>query len=223
MFKELIHFVRHAPGTLALLKKLSHAELYDRLMLKGEEAGMAAWRAALTAGVRGKVLEIGCGTGLMFPYYAPDVRLAAVELEPEFLELAKGRADEAAAKIRLFVGDGAHLPFSARHFDYVIVSLVLCSVGSVEDVLTECRRVLAHGGELRLIEHVRSDRPVSGAVMDLLNPLWLRLNRQGCHMNRKTEVLIQQSDFIVDESRPFKIFAPGIPAFPMRWMRVRPR
>lgn len=220
MIRELLHFLAHTPATLALSRRLPHPQLYDTLMLRADDRGMAAGRAALVENVRGDVLEIGCGTGLMFPYYPDDICLAAVELIPEFLELAKLQARKSPARISLFHGDGAHLPFSAKRFDFVIFGLVLCSVRSVAEVLKETRRVLKPSGEIRLIEHVRSAQPVHGAVMDALNPLWKFLNQQNCHMNRRTESLLEENGFRIVEIKSFKIFSPGVPAFPMRWMRA---
>ncbi len=220
MLKEMLHFLRHAPATLALSRRLPHPQLYDTLMLRGDERGMSFWRASLLENLHGDVLEIGCGTGLMFPYYPDEICLAAVELVPEFLEIAKSRARKSDARISLFHGDGAHLPFSENRFDFVIFGLVLCSVGSVTRVLSEVKRVLRPQGEIRLIEHVRSAQPFHGAVMDALNPVWKLLNHQNCHMNRRTESLLDENGFQITEIKSFKIFSPGIPAFPMRWMRA---
>ena len=220
MIKELLHFLIHAPATLARYRHLSHPQLYDTLMQRGDEYGMSDWRRSLIEDLHGNVLEIGCGTGLMFPYYPDDICLAAIELIPEFLELAKLRARKSAARISLFHGDGTQLPFSQKPFDFVIFGLVLCSVRSVPQVLQETRRVLKAGGEIRLIEHVRSDQRFHGAVMDVLNPLWVYLNKQNCHLNRRTRSLLEENGFGITEIKPFKIFSPGIPAFPMRWMRA---
>lgn len=181
---------------------------------------MALRRASLLENLHGDVLEIGCGTGLMFPYYPDEICLAAVELIPDFLELAKSRARKSDARISLFHSDGSHLPFSEKRFDFVIFGLVLCSVNSVADVLRETRRVLKPGGEIRLIEHVRSARPLHGAMMDAVNPLWKFLNRQNCHLNRRTESLLEENGFRITEIKAFKIFSPGMPAFPMRWMQA---
>lgn len=222
MLKEILHFAVHVPETLALKRKLNQSELYDTLMLRAEEAGMAKWRTALVEDVKGQVLEIGCGTGLMFKHYNNCTRLSAIEPEAEFLELARNRVATSPARVFLASSDGQVLPFRGHTFDYVIISLVLCSVPSAKTVLDEVKRVLRDGGELRLIEHVRSTRPLSGMVMDALNPLWLALNHQGCNMNRHTESVLEQNGFALKEVKPFKTFTPGLPAFPNRWIRAVP-
>ncbi|NIR52278.1 hypothetical protein GWO43_27170 [candidate division KSB1 bacterium] len=55
MLKEVLHFVAHVPKTLALKRQLNHPEFYDTLMLRGEKAGLAHWRANLVEDVRGRV------------------------------------------------------------------------------------------------------------------------------------------------------------------------
>lgn len=219
MLKEITHFLFHAPRSIALNAKLPHAEFYDTIMLRGDEAGMADWRSSLVEDIKGQVLEIGCGTGLMFSHYNHQVNLMALELKPEFMNLAKSRANTASAKIDLCLGNATMLPFSREAFEYVVCALVLCSVSSVVQVLSEIRRVLNPGGEVRLIEHVRSTKRLSGALMHVFNPLWLMLNNQGCNMNRRTETLLEQNGFILKEVKSFKVFAPGLPAFPMRWIK----
>lgn len=222
MLKELVSFAYHAPKALYLSKKLPHAELYDLLMLRAEKMGMDRWRQELVGDLSGSVLEIGCGTGLMFPYYPKTLRVMATEIFADFLEPAKGRARTAPATIELSMGAGEAIPFKDELFDCVVVGLVMCSVQDPAKVLQEIRRVLKPTGELRLIEHVISPKPVSAFLMNKLNPLWLHLNKQNCHMNRDTEATIAASGFHLQEVVPFKILPQGIPAFPMRWIRAFP-
>jgi ubiquinone/menaquinone biosynthesis C-methylase UbiE len=122
--------------------------------------------------------------------------------------------------VELRPGDAEKLDFDKGRFDAVVASLVLCSVTSPEHVLAEIRRVLKPGGELRLVEHVVSDRPVSAVLMRAFDPIWLRLNGQGCRMSRDTEKTLERASFEIVERHPFQIFAPGLPAFPMRRLRA---
>ena len=221
MIKEILHFVLHAPQTVILQHRLSQAELYDTLMQRSEERGIAEWRSSLARDVDGVGLEIGCGTGLMFRHYKKGQRIVAMELESEFLTFARNRSDTSDAGISLAHADAQFLPFAEKVFDYIIIALVLCSVKSVQKVLEEVKRVLKKNGEVRLIEHVRSHRKMSGLVMDFLNPIWLGLNGQSCNMNRRTEALLEEGGFQLKEVVHFKIFAPGLPAFPMRWIQAQ--
>ena len=62
----------------------------------------------------------------------------------------------------------------------------------------------------------------AGALMRATNPLWRALNGQGCNMHRDPLPAIRDAGFTIDRTEPFQIFAPGIPAFPMRaiWARA---
>lgn len=221
MLKELIHLARHAPATLLLQRRLAHVDLYDELMARGEARGMAERRRALVSDLSGAILEIGCGTGLMFPHYPAGAHVVAVEIDPDFLERARMRAAESPAHIELISGDAQHLPFAAGSFEAVVSGLVFCSVPSPEAAFAEIRRVLRPGGELRMIEHVISSRRISGAMMHAVDPLWLRLNRQGCHLDRDTEAAARAAGFLDVRAEAFQVYSPGLPAFPMRMIYAR--
>lgn len=220
MIRELAHLVRHTPATLALMRRLPQAELYDELIGRADAAGLAARRAALVADLAGRVVEIGCGTGAMFAAYPRGVDVIAVEPEPAFAALA---ARAAPPRITLIEASGDALPLADATADAAVLALVLCSVGSVDDVARELARVVRPGGALRLIEHVRSDRRVVGALMDAIDPVWLRINRQGCHLNRDPLPALGRAGFAVERVEPFQIWSAGLPAFPMRAIRARRR
>lgn len=223
MLRELAHFLFWAPQSLYLKSRLSQAELYDRLMGRAESRGMAPFRRRLVEGLTGEVLEVGAGTGLGLPYYGPDARVVALEPDEAFRALAVPRAAASPARIELTDGSLDALPFADGRFDALVCALVLCSVGDVATALREMRRVVRPGGEVRLIEHVRSERPVAGRLMELANPAWLFLNGQGCNLHRDTTRLVREAGYEVLEDEPFQLFSPGLPAFPMRLMRTRPR
>jgi hypothetical protein len=75
MIAELAHFLRYAPATLALQRRLPQDQLYATLIARADAAGLANQRAVLVAGLRGHVVEIGCGTVAMFPWYSGDLRM----------------------------------------------------------------------------------------------------------------------------------------------------
>jgi ubiquinone/menaquinone biosynthesis C-methylase UbiE len=122
--------------------------------------------------------------------------------------------------VRAVTGDEMRLGFSDSTFDAVVLGLVLCSVPSVEPVLAEARRVLRRGGQLRALEHVRSESFIGGLLMDATNSLWLRLNRQGCNWNRQPIPKIEAAGFHVDDVHAFQRFDTLAPAFPMRRVRA---
>lgn len=216
MLREIGHFLRHAPGVLREQRGRSQAELYEHLMERAEGAGLGAARARLVGDLEGRVLEIGSGTGRTFRHYPAGARVVGVEPDAGFLGLRDGR-------FPALRGSGTALPFATDSVDHVVIALVLCSVPDPGAVLAEARRVLRPGGTVRLLEHVRSERAVAGLLMDAFDPIWLHLNRQGCHLNRRTEEHISSGGFEIIEREAFQLWSPGLPAFPMLRLSARPR
>ncbi len=220
MLRELGHFVRTAREIVPLQKQYPRNQFSDLLMAKADEQGYADVRRELVGDLKGRVLEIGCGTGTMFQYYGPDAQVGAIEPEEDFLELAIPRAERSDGRIRVARGDAMQLAFADATFDAVVFGLVLCSVPSVERALAEAHRVLRPGGLLRALEHVRSERAVPALFMDLFNPIWMRMNKQSCRMNRHPLADIEAAGFVVDDVRSFQRFDTVMPAFPMRRVRA---
>ena len=164
--------------------------LYDAFCTLADWRGMAAWRRWLCGGARGRVLDLGCGTGRNLPYYPATVRLIAVDPEGNVLERAHRRAPRA----RLVQARSEQLPFRDGVFDAVVSGLVFCSVNDPPRGLAEIRRVLAPGGELRMMEHVRSPVRWRARFEDRIQPLWTRITG-GCHPNRDTEATVRGSGF----------------------------
>lgn len=220
MIKEVAHFLYYAPGTLALKIRMEQVDLFEILMTRLDKAGMAEKRAALVGDIGGNVLEIGCGTGRMFAHYGSNVEVTAIDPTPSFLQRAQVVARQSRAHILLVTGSGLSLPFGTAIFDAVVIALVLCSVPSVGEILAEVKRVMKPGGQLRLIEHGRSDRLVAGFLMDALNPLWRKANGQGCNMNRNPVRSLREAGFFLLDVRPFHLFCSGLPAFPHQLIKA---
>jgi ubiquinone/menaquinone biosynthesis C-methylase UbiE len=219
MIREVVHFVRTGVEVSRRQKESPRAEFVDWMVTRADAQGYAEVRRELVGDLTGRVLEIGCGTGAMFAYYGPEAQVEGIEPEQDFLALAVEKAKGHPGKVQVTSGDGMKLAFADATFDAVVLGLVLCSVPSVHRVLAEASRVLRAGGRLRALEHVRSERAISGFLMDVTDPLWLRLNRQGCHWNRDPRGEIVAAGFEVDDVRAFQRFDTVMPAFPM--CRVR--
>lgn len=199
----------------------TQAEIYEILVERADRAGIAAYRARLAQELEGSVLEIGCGTGRMFSHYPVGAHVTAIEPDGEFREHAEQAAEGCVATIEVRGEFGEALPFEPESFDAVIFASVLCSVGDVDRTLSEAHRVLKRGGELRALEHVRSERWLPGLMMDLANPLWRLYNRQGCNMNRRLEPAVRRAGFEIEAAEAFQVYVPGLPAFPSRLLRAR--
>jgi ubiquinone/menaquinone biosynthesis C-methylase UbiE len=159
-----------------------------------ERTGLRRWRAWLASGVpRGRVLDLGCGTGRNLPLFASGVR--AIGLDPclEALETARRRAPG----VPLVRARAEALPFRDGTFDAVVSGLVFCSVSDVAGGLDEVRRVLNAGGVLRMLEHVRSTGRIGAWVQDRTQPAWTWFTG-GCHPNRDTEAAVAAAGFVID-------------------------
>lgn len=179
-----------------------------------------AHRNQLVAGLRGRVLEVGAGTGLNLERYRGDVTVVAVEPEPTMARKASVRARQAAVPVRVVRGVAEALPFPDDTFDAVVACYVLCSVLDQRRAIGELRRILRPGGEVRVYEHVRSGHPGWARVQDLLTPAWHRFGCN-CHPNRDTVAALRAGGFDV-EVRPFS-FGPPAPVRPHVLGVARPR
>ena len=142
------------------------ARAFARAAPRMEEAGVAAHRRELLDGVRGRVIEVGAGTGASFAHYPATVdEVVAVEPEPYLRARALEAAAAAPVGVTVVAATAEELPFADGSFDVGVASLVLCSVRDPGAALAELHRVLRGGGELRFYEHVRGGgRPRSGAA-----------------------------------------------------------
>jgi len=168
--------------------------LYDGLMSLQDWLGLRRWRRWLAGGARGRVLEVGCGTGRNLPLYGDGAALV-VGLDPAHGALRSAR--RRAPGVPLVVASAEALPFRAGAFDTVVSGLVFCSVADPKRGLAEVRRVLAPGGSLRMMEHVRSRRPLVAKLQDLVQPAWTRV-QGGCHPNRDTERSVAAAGFAIE-------------------------
>ncbi len=149
-----------------------------------EKRVVGRWRARLWSGAQGRVLEVGVGTGLNIPYYPPGTEVTAVDLSPGMLARARRRAAAMGVPVDLRLGDAERLDFLDASFDTVVATFVFCSVPDPVQRLREVRRVCRPGGRVLLLEHMRSDRAVVGWVLDVLNPLAVRMGSE--NINRRT-------------------------------------
>lgn len=171
--------------------------VYDRGFKATEEAGLREMRRELLAQARGRVLELGAGTGLNLEHYPEAIEsLTLVEPDPHMTKQLREKLVRAgkAAQISVVEAPGEDLPFPDDSFDAVAVTLVLCTVPDLGATLAEVRRVLAPGGQLLFLEHVRSHQPGLANWQDRLESPW-RFLADGCHCNRDTVSAIDAAGF----------------------------
>jgi ubiquinone/menaquinone biosynthesis C-methylase UbiE len=177
------------------------ALLYDPFLWAAELAGMRRRRRALLAGARGRILELGAGTGLNLVHYPAGVgKLVLVEPEPAMHRRLSARLRRSPREGIVVAAGAEALPFADRSFDTVVCTLVLCTVIAPDAALGEIRRVLAPEGQLLFIEHVRSDSPTLAALQDRLLRPWQRF-ACGCRCNRDTVEMMRAGGFEVTTDR----------------------
>jgi ubiquinone/menaquinone biosynthesis C-methylase UbiE len=174
------------------------AAVYDRMTAASEREGLAARRRELLGNARGRVLEVGAGTGLNLEHYSEELEeLVLVEPERAMARKLEQRLRDLGRDAQVVDADAEALPFPDESFDAVVCTIVLCSVRDPQRALDEFRRVLRPDGSFYFLEHVRSDDPRTARLQDRVNPIW-RFVANGCNCNRPTLSLIQAS-FSVEE------------------------
>ena len=175
------------------------ATLYDWLP---QAFLLAPHRNYLVADLSGSVLELGCGTGDMFPFVADTATSAieyhAIEPDPHMRARAARTACDLGLDISLNDARAESLPYPDDSFDVVLASVVFCTIQDPDAAVDEVARVLKPGGEFRFFEHVHADG-WQGTGQQLLNPLWERV-AGGCQLTRETiPRFVGHDAFAVDE------------------------
>jgi SAM-dependent methyltransferase len=153
-------------------------------------------RRRLISGLRGRVLEVGCGDGRNFQHYPPAVsRVLAVEPDPVARAVAAERAADARVPIDVVEGVATPLPAEDGSFDAAVLVWVLCSVPDPAAALRELRRVLVPGGELRFYEHVRAESAAFHTVQRAGDRLFWTRTLGGCETTRDSVRAIEEAGF----------------------------
>lgn len=171
--------------------------MYDRMEGMAEKR-YHPWRKRLWSLVDGaNILEVGVGTGKNIAYYPADAQITAIDLTPGMLEQAQKRARASNWDVAFQLEDVQALNYPNDSFDTAVATFVFCSVPDPVLGLRELIRVVKPEGQVILLEHTRSSNPVIGAMMDILNPLVVRI--MGANINRKTVVNVERSGLIVEK------------------------
>jgi ubiquinone/menaquinone biosynthesis C-methylase UbiE len=181
----------------------SFSALYDRCFKASEEAGLRDMRRDLLAEARGRVLELGAGTGLNLELYPQSVQdLTLTEPDPHMVKQLRKRVEGSPRTAEVVEAPAERLPFEDDSFDTVIVTLVLCTVPDPAAGLGEVKRVLKPDGQFLFLEHVRSGNPKLAKWQDRFEGPW-RFFGDGCHCNRDTVSAISAAGFTLgDVERP---------------------
>jgi ubiquinone/menaquinone biosynthesis C-methylase UbiE len=178
----------------------------------------APFRERVVGAARGRVLEVGIGSGLNLASYRSGAdEVYGVDPSIELLAKANDRLDSARVPVKLVEGSAEKLAFDDRSFDTVVMTFTLCSIPDVAVAVREMRRVLRPEGELLFVEHGQAPDPAVVRWQDRLTPAWKRIGG-GCHLNRKIDDLIKaggfrierlSTDYLKSAPRPFAFIYEG--------------
>jgi ubiquinone/menaquinone biosynthesis C-methylase UbiE len=173
-----------------ILPRLTH------LAMRQEQ--LRPYRERVASVARGRVLEIGIGSGLNLPFYPDAVeRVIGIDPSPGLLRLASRATRRTVLETDLIEGVAEDLPLEDNSMDCVVVSWTLCSVTNPDRVLAEIRRVLKPGGLFSFVEHGLAPDERVRQWQHWLTPVWSRC-AGNCHLDRPTARLVERSGFRLD-------------------------
>jgi ubiquinone/menaquinone biosynthesis C-methylase UbiE len=161
---------------------------------------------------KGKVLDIGIGSGLNIPFYNSDKIDKVIGIDPshELIELAKELANDSKASIELVIGSAESIPYPDNFFDTVLVTYTMCTIPNVAMANKEMWRVLKDDGRLIFCEHgLAPDKKIS-KWQNRIDPFWGKI-AGGCHLNRDIQKLITDAGFSFESLD--KMYIPSTPKF----------
>ncbi len=149
----------------------------------------------------GRVLEVGVGTGLSLPHYAPYLKITGVDLSPEMLAKAQERINQQDLRHveALREMDAAHLDFADESFDIVAAMYVMTVVPNPDRVMQQLERVCTPGGEVMIVNHFSQDHGIRGWVERKMAPY---ADQLGWHPLFPLEKVMGRSNLALIERRP---------------------
>ena len=182
-----------------VLPRLTH------LAMRQEQ--LRPYRERVVSAARGRVLEIGIGSGLNLPLYPSAVeQVIGVDPSPGLLRLAAEASRRSSLEVQLIEGTAENLRMEDGSIDCAVVSWTLCSVVDPNRALAEIRRVLKPVGVFSFVEHGLAPEPRVRRWQRWITPVWCRC-AGNCHLDRPTANLIEESGFRMD--RLDTGYAPG--------------
>lgn len=176
----------------------AYADVADRVARWGwlERVFSGRFRRRQFSAVEGQVLDVACGAGSNFPYLPPDVHVVGVDISPDMVHQARDELAELPQSGAVGRMDAAALEFDDDSFDTVISSFSTCTFPEPVAALQEMARVCRPDGEIRLLEHGRSDNDLIGGFQN-----WradAHYESIGCRWNQKPVDLVRAADLRVE-------------------------
>ena len=178
------------------------------LSLRGDQVG--EYRVATCAGLHGRVLEIGFGSGLNTRCYPAEVAsVSAVEPSDVGWRLSERRRATSTVPVQRTGLDGQRLTEDDASFDTALSTFTLCTIQDAPRALAEVRRVLVPGGRLHFLEHGLGPDPAVRTWQRRLDPVQRRI-AGGCHLTRDVPGLLEAAGFTVEGLEQDYLPGPGL-------------
>jgi ubiquinone/menaquinone biosynthesis C-methylase UbiE len=173
------------------------APIYDAMEVVVEKVAFSNWRERLWSYVEGQtILEVGVGTGKNLPYHPNGAEVTSIDISQKMMTRAQQQKDQSDAAVAFAQADAQRLPFAAATFDTAVATFVFCSVPDPIRGLEAVKRVVRPNGQILLLEHVRVNAPVIGPLMDLMDPLIVRI--MGAHIARRTAENVDKAGLSIE-------------------------
>lgn len=178
------------------------------LSLRGHEVG--ALREVVCAGLGGRVLEIGFGSGLNVRWYPAEVA-SVTAIEPSDLawQLSERRRERTSVTIERGGLDGQRLDLPDDSHDSALVTFSLCTIPDPSLALREVRRVVRPGGRLHALEHGLAPEEAVRRWQRRLEPVQ-RAVAGGCHLTRDIPALVEGAGWHVEDVEQAYLPGPGV-------------
>ena len=155
-------------------------------------------RQKLVPMAKGKVLEVGIGSGLNMPYFDTSKIISVVGIDPseELIQLAEKRIDDSMPDVDFVISKAEELQFNDNTFDTVLITYTMCTVDDVSASLMQIKRVLKSDGQLLFCEHGLAPDEKIVKWQNRINKFWPTISG-GCNINKNIPHLIGEAGFTI--------------------------
>ena len=171
-------------------------------------------RAKMVPMAKGKVLEIGMGSGLNLKHYNPDQVEMVWGLEPSagMRRKAQSNLDETGIEVQWLDLPSESIPLDDNSADTVVLTYTLCTIPDWKSALAEMKRVLKPDGTLVFSEHGEAPDENTRKWQARVNPVWKKM-AGGCNLNRQIPALIESAGFKIDKLEQCYVKGPKVAAY----------
>ncbi len=181
-----------------------NSALYDLFTFMEVRGKNAEVRAEMLKETRGRILEVGIGTGHSIAFFPEGSEVVGIDISEKMLCKAKAKTEAQKGRPALLNMDAEKMGFKDNSFDTVVSTCVFCSVPDPVEGLSEIKRVLKPDGRLLMYEHMISRNPLLALMLNAMNPFVSRI--MGSNVNRDTVGNIVTAGLRVTRERNVRFF-----------------